>query len=119
MASHILCHHYIKLWEISFACCILLCLLGVDVTVDDRMPYIVNENESLILINLLLNQPSCHPITIIANPQERPLPSATGTYVCDVDMQRTYLYMSNDFPILFVCMLYFWLHCINVFYNSG
>lgn len=48
------------------------------VTVDESIPYIVFENESSVSINLLLDQPSCRPITIIANPQEQSPPSATG-----------------------------------------
>ena len=38
----------------------------------------VNENISPFIISLTLNQPSCVPITIVATPQERSPPSATG-----------------------------------------
>ena len=47
-------------------------------TVDDSMRYMVNEDEGLVNITILLDQPSCVPITVIATPQERTPPSATG-----------------------------------------
>ena len=46
--------------------------------VDDSIPYIVNENQGSINIVVLLDQSSCRPIIIIASPQERSSPSATG-----------------------------------------
>ena len=58
---------------------IVLLLIGTMITVDGSMPYIIYENEGSVDITLLLDRPSCHPITIIANPQERFPPSATGT----------------------------------------
>ena len=42
---------------------------GVTVTVDDRIRYMVNEDEGLVNITILLDQPSCVPITVIARPQ--------------------------------------------------
>ena len=54
-------------------------LVGVTVTVDMGSRTIqVNENISPVTISLSLDQPSCVPITIIATPQERTPPSATG-----------------------------------------
>ena len=50
---------------------IIFCLLVVIVTVDNSVDYTVNENEGPVNITLLLDQPSCGPITIIARPQER------------------------------------------------
>ena len=40
-------------------------------TVDNSSPYIVNENAGPVEFILLLDQPSCGPITIVARPQER------------------------------------------------
>ena len=45
---------------------------------DNSTDYIVNENKGPVNITLLLDQPSCHPITIIASSQERLVTSATG-----------------------------------------
>ena len=56
---------------------ILFCLLGVNVRVVNSVVQ-VNENISPFIISLTLNQPSCVPITIVATPQERSPPSATG-----------------------------------------
>ena len=53
-------------------------LIVVIITVDESMPYILYENEGSVNIVLLLDQPSCHPIAINANPKERSPPSATG-----------------------------------------
>ena len=52
--------------------------IGVTVTVDDSIRYIVNEDEGLVNITILLDQPSCVPITVIARPQVRSPLSATG-----------------------------------------
>ena len=46
-------------------------------TVDDSMRYMVNEDEGLINITILLDQPSCVPITVIATPLAT---SAQSTY---------------------------------------
>ena len=46
-------------------------------TVDDSMRYMVNEDEGLVNITILLDQPSCVPITVIATPQ---VTSAQSTY---------------------------------------
>ena len=64
--------------EILYVVYCILLLIGTIVTVDETIPYIVYENEGSVNITLLLDQPSCHPIIIIANPQERSPPSATG-----------------------------------------
>ena len=48
--------------------CSISCNTGVTVTVDDSMRYMVNEDEGLINITILLDQPSCVPITVIATP---------------------------------------------------
>ena len=37
-------------------------------TVDDSMRYMVNEDEGLVNITILLDQPSCVPITVVATP---------------------------------------------------
>ena len=42
---------------------------GVTVTVDDSIRYMVNEDEGPVSIAILLDQPSCVPITVIARPQ--------------------------------------------------
>ena len=47
-------------------------------TVDDSMRYMVNEDEGLVNITILLDQPSCVSITVTATPQERSPLSATG-----------------------------------------
>lgn len=39
---------------------------------------LVNENEGDARFELSLDQPSCLPITIVARPQVRPIPEATG-----------------------------------------
>ena len=55
-----------------------LFLLGVLVSVDDSVNYTIREDRGAVNITILLDQPSCRPITVIANPQERSPPSATG-----------------------------------------
>ena len=42
------------------------------------MRYMVNEDEGPVNITILLDQPSCVPVTVIARPQVRSPPSATG-----------------------------------------
>ena len=65
---------------IQYACVVSVCdLLGVIVTVNDGSRVIqINENRGPVNISLSLDQPSCHPITIVATPQVRSPPSATG-----------------------------------------
>jgi len=63
----------------------LVFLLGVTVTVDDSTDYMVNETDDAVNIFILLSQPSCRPIIVIANPQERLIPpSATGIIICSI-----------------------------------
>ena len=50
-------------------------------TVDDSVDYTVNEDSGLVNIIVLLDQPSCQMITIIANPQVRSPRSATGNII--------------------------------------
>lgn len=40
-------------------------------TVDNSVDYTVNENDGPVNITLLLDQPSCGPINVIARPRER------------------------------------------------
>ena len=56
-------------------------VLGVTVTVDNSVNYIVNENRGPVSIILLLDQPSYHPFTVIAHPRERSTPNAKGMYI--------------------------------------
>ena len=93
------------------------------ITVDDSREYIVNENEGSIDVTLLLDQPSCRPIVIIASPQERSSPSATGNVdICNVPGSLplfmcvyvcmyvcTYIYM-----YMYVYMLYLCMHILYV-----
>jgi len=60
---------------------IVLYSLGVQVRVDTSINYIVNENRGPVIIALSLDQPSCLPITIVARPQVRSIPSATGKHL--------------------------------------
>jgi len=39
--------------------------------VDDSIRYMVNEDEGLVNITILFDQPSCVPISVIARPQVR------------------------------------------------
>ena len=50
---------------------IIVSSLGVIVTVDNSVDYTVNETDGLVNITLLLDQPSCGPINVIARPRER------------------------------------------------
>ena len=53
--------------------------------VDRSVTYIANENQGSINIAVLLDQSSCRPIIVIASPQERSTPSATGNVgICNV-----------------------------------
>ena len=59
----------------------LLFLSGAGVTVDDSVDYTVREDNGSVNIIILLDQPSCQTITVIANPQVRSPPSATGNTI--------------------------------------
>ena len=50
-------------------------------TVDDSVDYTIDEDGGSVNIIILLDQPSCQMITIIANPQVRSPPSATGNMI--------------------------------------
>lgn len=63
-----------------------MCLLGVEVKVDDSVSYKVNENEGSINIFVLLDQPSCRPIIVTASPQAA---TATGMIVLYVHKYLT------------------------------
>ena len=45
---------------------------------DDSVNYTIREDRGPVNITVLFDQPSCHPITITANPRERSTLSATG-----------------------------------------
>ena len=65
-------------------------------TVDDGSKMIqINENSGPVNISLSLDQPSVVPITIVATPQVRSPPSATGTITYQ-------LYYYDDIMVLFV-----------------
>lgn len=49
--------------------------------VDDSINYVVDEDIGSVNVTLLLDQPSCLPITVIARPQESPSRSATGKVI--------------------------------------
>ena len=68
-------------------------------TVDDSVDYTINENSGSVNIIVLLDRPSCHPITVIANPQVRSPPSATGNNPFNMVSQYIYniLIPANDF----------------------
>ena len=58
------------------------------------MRYMVNEDEGPVNITILLDQPSCVPITVIARPQAA---NAKGTY----EKHRKYLfYLIEYFQIM-------------------
>ena len=55
--------------------------IGVTVTVDNSIDYMVNEASGSVSITLLLDQQSCRPVIIIAHPRVRSLVGdhATGS----------------------------------------
>lgn len=53
-------------------------LIGVTVTVSNSTNYVVDETDGAVNITLMFDQPSCQSITIIARPQVRSIPDATG-----------------------------------------
>ena len=75
---------------------------GVTVTVNKSTSYVVNEPDGVINITLLLDQTSCRPITIIAHPQARSVPNATGialyhTYILLMHVRMEYFVLVDDF----------------------
>ena len=56
--------------------------IGVTVTVNDSVNYVVDETDGAVNIALMFDQPSCRPVTIVAHPQVRSIPDATGNISC-------------------------------------
>lgn len=69
--------------------------------VDNNGNYMINENGGPVDITLLLDQPTCVPITIIGRPQERSPPTATGNIYSAQHYTKLYknmtLHLVNDF----------------------
>ena len=59
-------------------------LVGVTVTVNNSINYVVEETDGLVNITLMFDQPSCRPVTINAHPQIRSMPDATGKISCPI-----------------------------------
>lgn len=57
-------------------------LIGVTVIVSNNGNYVVNETGGAVNITLMFDQPSCQSITVIARPQVRSIPDATGSTSC-------------------------------------
>ena len=57
-------------------------LIGVTVTLNDTVRYEVEETDGVVNIMLIFDQPSCQPVTIVANPRVRSTPDATGNNSC-------------------------------------
>ena len=73
---------------------------------DNSVNYTIVEDTSLVNITLLLDQPSCRLITIIATPQENSLPSsATGNPRFQYfKLTHTYVVCSNICVCVCVCV---------------
>ena len=52
------------------------------VTVSNGANYVVDETDGAVNITLMFDQPSCQSITVIARPQVRLIPDATGNIYC-------------------------------------
>ena len=52
---------------------------------DESVNYTIREDRGSVNITILFDQPSCHPITITANPRERSILSARGMYIHDMN----------------------------------
>lgn len=74
----------------------------------------MNENEGLINIALLLDRPSCRPITMIASPQERSIPSATG----DMGMYNVLCLWQIVHCYSYMCMTLMYKSCDTI-YSGG
>ena len=64
--------------HLTYSSDVCILLIGVTVTVNNSADYVVGETDGAVNITLMFDQPSCQSITIIARPQVRSIPDATG-----------------------------------------
>ena len=64
--------------HLTYSSDVCILLIGVTVTVSNSTNYVVDETDGAVDITLMFDQPSCQSITVIARPQVRSVPDATG-----------------------------------------